>query len=188
MLTPAGDVTELLQRWSAGDAKARDALVVEVYDELRTIARRHLRRESRGESLAPTGLVHEAYARLIDQSRAQFQNRGHFFAIASQVVRRVLVDRARARNAQKRGAGEVMLSFAEGETPGLQTLDVTALDAALTGLAALDERQARLVELRFFGGLSIEETAEVMEISTGTVKREWRLARSWLQRELSAER
>ena len=181
------EVTELLQRWSAGDERARDALVAAVYVELKSIARRHLRRERGDNSIAATGLVHEAYMRLIDQSRAQWQNRGHFFAIASQVVRRVLVDRGRARRAQKRGGGDVLLTLG-GDEPEPLAFDVTALDDALNQLTELDARQGRLVELRFFGGLSIEETADVMSISTGTVKREWRMARAFLQRALSAER
>jgi len=185
-LNPAADVTELLRLWSDGDAHARDALMGVVYDELRRIAARQLRREARGESLCPTGIVHDVYLRLIDQERAPAQNRGHFFALAAHTVRRVLVDHARARLAQKRGSGGVHVTLSEGDTPEhVETLDVTSLDDALTRLAVLDERQARLVELRFFGGLSIEETAEVLEISTGTVKREWRFARTWLRRELS---
>lgn len=179
-------MTELLRLWGDGDAGARDALMTAVYDELRRIAARQLRREARGESLSPTAIVHDVYLRLVDQSRAQWQSRGHFFAIASQAVRRILVDHARARLAQKRGGGAVYVTLSESETPAPEeAVDVAALDAALTRLSAIDERQGRLVELRFFGGLSIEETAEAMNISAATVKREWRFARSWLWRELS---
>ncbi len=181
---PVSDVTGLLVAWSNGDGGARDRLIDAVYRELRLLARRYLRGERTEHSLSPTALVHEAYLKLIDQRRVQWQNRSHFFAIAANVMRRILVDHARAHGAAKRGAG--MQAPLQDVTLGRDPydLDLIALDAALERLAAIDERQSRLVELRFFGGLTIEEVAAALDVSPITVKRDWALARAWLYREL----
>ncbi len=182
-MTAAGDVTALLLAWSDGDEAARSRLVDAVYDELRRLARRHLRRERSDHSLAPTALVHEAYLKLVDQRRVHWHNRTHFFAVAGHMMRRILVDHARSRGAAKRGGPKVAL---DGIDPGVPAFDVDllALDVALEKLAALDERQSRLVELRFFAGLTVDEAAAAMEIAPITVKRDWALARAWLFREL----
>jgi RNA polymerase sigma factor (TIGR02999 family) len=180
------DVTVLLVASSTGDKAAMDKLLPMVYDELRRLAQSHLRSERPGHTLQSTALVHEAYLRLIDQKQVQWQNRAHFFALASQMIRRILVDHARAHRAGKRGAGAENLSLDEAlGVPGRRDLDLIALDDALTSLAALDPQQSRIVELRFFGGLSIEETAAVVGLSVATVNREWASARAWLFRELS---
>jgi RNA polymerase sigma factor (TIGR02999 family) len=187
------DVTRLLLAWSDGEEAAAEPLMDAVYDELRRLARAHLLRERRDHSLPATGLVHEAYLRLVDQKRARWQNRAHFFAVASHVMRRLLVDHARAHGASKRGSGltvslndadvdvDVDLGSAVQETQS----DVIALDRALEKLSSIDARQARLVELRFFGGLTVEEAAAVLDVAAITVKRDWALARTWLYRELS---
>jgi RNA polymerase sigma factor (TIGR02999 family) len=174
-------VTELLSRWSTGDVSARDALVPLVYDELRRIARRCLSSQPSGHTLQPTALVHEAYMRMARHDAIDWQGRVHFFAMAAQMMRQILVDHARKHLASKRGgnAVTVMLDESSAATQPFN-LDVLALDDAMKGLAALDARQAQLVELRFFGGLSIEETALAMNISTATTKREWATARLWL--------
>jgi RNA polymerase sigma factor (TIGR02999 family) len=180
----ASDVTGLLVAWSNGEEGARNRLIEAVYGQLRQLARARLRREAADHSLSPTALVHEAYLRLVDQQRVKWQNRAHFFAIAARLMRRILVDHARARGAGKRGAGlRVSLAGLEPGTPP-RDLDVLALDAALDRLAAIDPRQGQLVELRFFGGLDIEETAAVLGVSPVTVKRDWALSRAWLFREL----
>jgi RNA polymerase sigma factor (TIGR02999 family) len=183
-MAPASDVTGLLVAWSNGEQAARDHLIDAVYGELRLLARGYLRRERTDHSLSPTALVHEAYLKLIDQRRVQWQNRAHFFAIAAHLMRRILVDHARAHGAAKRGAG--MKAPLQDVTLGTNPydVDVLALDAALDRLAAIDERQSRLVELRFFGGLTVEETAAALDVSPVTVKRDWALARAWLYREL----
>ena len=185
---PSGPgVTELLQAWGGGDQRALDELVPLVYAELKRQAERYLRREKDGHSLQATALVHEAYLRLADQRRIQWQGRTQFFGVAAQLMRRVLVDHARSRHAEKRGGANVSLVRPlEEATAAAQESDVDllALDDALTRLAALDERQAKVVELRYFSGLGIEETAEVLGISPATVKREWAMARAWLKREL----
>jgi RNA polymerase sigma factor (TIGR02999 family) len=180
-----GEVTELLIRWSSGDARAIDELVPVVYQELRQLAAYHLSRERFSGTLQPTALVHEAYLRLVDQSRVQWSGRAHFFGAAAQVMRRVLVDRARERNAQKRGEGasHEPLDVAIA-APGDTSYDLVALDEALNHLAALDADRARVVELRFFGGLSVKETAAIMGSSEATIKRDWALARAWLFRRL----
>jgi RNA polymerase sigma-70 factor, ECF subfamily len=180
------DVTKLLKAWGSGDQEALNALLPAVYCEVRKLAQSYLRRERPDHTLQPTALVNEAYMRLVDQREVRWQNRAHFFGIAAQMMRRVLVDHARAHQAEKRGSGEVpvLLDEALGVAAADRGLDVVALDEALKGLAELDSRQARIVELRFFGGLSIEETAEVTELSPATVKREWAGARAWLRREL----
>jgi RNA polymerase sigma factor (TIGR02999 family) len=197
---PAGQavngVTELLRAWSAGDAKPSDSLVRLVYAELRRQAELVMRREDEGHTLQPTALVHEAWLRLGDQHHAHWESRSQFFAIAAQMMRRVLLDHARARHALKRGGAGLQVSLGEGDffagksgapsthvTP-IDPLDVIALDDALVRLAVLDPQKARLVELRYFAGLSIPETAAALGVSTATVGREWAIARMWLRREL----
>jgi RNA polymerase sigma factor (TIGR02999 family) len=186
-MTGDADVTALLVAWSDGDETARSRLVDAVYDELRRVARRHLKRERDDHSLAPTALVHEAYLRLVDQRRVRWQSRAHFFGVAAQLMRRILVDHARSRAAAKRGSGRtVVLEGVEMQTAPLD-VDVLALDAALDRLAAIDARQSRLVELRFFAGLTVEETAAALDIAPITVKRDWAHARAWLFRELQRQ-
>ena len=189
MTTPAPyEVTRLLIAWGNGDQAALDALLPLVYQELHRLAARHLGREHGRHTLQTTALVHEAYLRLIDQKEARWQNRAHFFAIAAQMMRRILVDHARARRYQKRGGGARQVSLDEAlEVSAERAAEVVALDEALTSLARFDERKSKLVELRFFGGLSIEETAEVLGVSPGTVMRDWTLAKAWLQREMSGK-
>lgn len=178
-------VSKLLLNWGQGDQGAREALIPLVYDELRRLARRHLRRERPGHTLQSAALVNEAYLRLIRQDQPQWQSRAHFFGVAAQLMRHILVDHARNRMAAKRGAGAPRLTLdPEIALPQQREVDLVALDDALNQLAALDEQQSRVVELRFFGGLSIEETSVVLEISPATVKREWATARAWLQREM----
>lgn len=178
-------VSKLLLNWGQGDQAAREALIPLVYDELRRLARRHLRRERPDHTLQSAALVNEAYLRLIRQDQPQWQNRAHFFGVAAQLMRHILVDHARNRMAAKRGAGAPRLTLdPEVALPQQREVDLVALDDALNQLATLDERQSRVVELRFFGGLSIEETSVVLEISAATVKREWATARAWLQREM----
>jgi RNA polymerase sigma factor (TIGR02999 family) len=185
-MTDDADVTALLLAWSDGDQAAGSRLIDAVYDELRRVARRHLRGE-RDHSLAPTALVHETYLKLVDQRRVRWQNRAHFFGIAAQLMRRILVDHARARAAVKRGKDRtVVLDVADVETPPLD-MDILALDAALDKLAALDARQSKLVELRFFAGLTVEEVAATLQIAPITVKRDWAHARAWLFRELQQQ-
>jgi RNA polymerase sigma factor (TIGR02999 family) len=180
----AADITALLLAWGDGEPAARERLVEAVYGELRQVAQRYLRRERADHSLTPTALVHETYLRLIDQRRAQWQNRAQFFAIAARVMRRILVDHARARLAAKRDRGvTIALEGVEvGAAP--PDVDVLALDAALARLERVDARQSRLVELRFFAGLTVEETAAALAVAPITVKRDWALARAWLFREL----
>jgi RNA polymerase sigma factor (TIGR02999 family) len=179
-------VTGLLLAWNEGDASAMERLMPLVYGELRAIAERHFRRERAGHTLQPTAVVHEAYFRLVDQTRVTWKNRGHFFAIASQAMRRILVDHARARETDKRGGGgrRVTLDVGVASPEPIDDMDFIALDEALTRLKSLDGAQAQIVELRFFGGLSIEETAEALETSPSSVKREFRSAKAWLFREL----
>jgi RNA polymerase sigma factor (TIGR02999 family) len=178
-------VTRLLRAWSEGDLGARDELVPLVYGELRRRAAAYLRRERRGHTLQPTALVHEAYSRLASQHEP-FQNRAQFFAMASQMMRRVLVDHARAHHARKRVSG-LRVELTEGVAAAdPRQLDFIALDRALDELSALDERQVRLVEMRFFGGLTAEEAAEALHVSLATANRDWALARAWLFRRLKA--
>jgi RNA polymerase sigma factor (TIGR02999 family) len=181
------DVTALLLSWSGGERSAADRLIPAVYDELRRQAARAMRREGHEHTLQTTALVHEAYLRLVDQQRVQWRNRAHFFGIAAEVMRRVLVDHARARQAAKRGGGaqRITLGDALGVSRESEDADVLALHEALERLALLDPGQARLVELRYFAGLTIEESAEALEVSPATVKREWAVARAWLRRELT---
>jgi RNA polymerase sigma factor (TIGR02999 family) len=184
---PANAVTRLLLEWSNGDQGALDRLMPLVYDELRRVARQYLRHERSGHILQPTALVHEAYLKLAGQQRVRWQNRAHFFAVAAQLIRRILVDHARSQAAAKRGGGAAAVTLEAALEPSVKReLDVLALDNTLARLATLDPRQARLVELRFFGGLNVEETAEVLGVSSATIKREWRTAKAWLYRELQA--
>jgi len=185
MSQQGSDVTELLAEWSNAGHEVEGRLFPLVYDELRKIARSHLRRERLDHTLQPTALVNEAYLRLIDQNRVEWKGRAHFFGIASHMMRRILVDHARKRHAGRRGGGAPKVTLDEGLAAGpTESVDVVALDEALSRLAEIDPEQSRLVELRFFGGLTIEETAAVLEISPATVKREWSAARAWLFREL----
>jgi RNA polymerase sigma-70 factor (ECF subfamily) len=180
------DVTKLLIQWSKGDSDALDALVPLVYDELRRLAQLYLSREKPGHTLSSTALVHEAYLRLVQQKDVTWQNRAHFFGVAARMMRRILVDHARRRGYAKRGGGALTLSLDETIAPAPEReISLVALDEALDSLAKLDERQSRMVELRFFGGLTIEETSEVLGVSAPTVKREWASARAWLYREIS---
>ena len=180
------EVTELLRRWSGGDVAARESLVPLVYDELRRLARYYLASQRSGHTLQSTAIVHEAYLRLAGRDNVHWENRSHFFAVAAQLMRRILVDHARKRNAAKRGGAQLTLLVDEAVEPSSQReLDLVALDDALKALAELDARQSRIVELRFFGGLSIEDTSRLLEISPATVKREWSTARAWLYEEIS---
>lgn len=187
--SPASDVTQWLLAWGAGDRSAGERLVPAVYAELRRQAARAMRREASGHTLETTALVHEAYLRLVDQRRVEWRNRAHFFGIAAQVMRRILVDHARARHTDKRGGGMPLLNLDEADaaaTPPIGPIDLLALHDALDRLAVLDPEQARLVELRYFTGLNIEETAQALGVAPATVKREWAIARAWLRRELTA--
>jgi RNA polymerase sigma factor (TIGR02999 family) len=182
------EVTALLKEWAAGDRAALERLMPIVYGELHRLAAIQLRGERRNHTLQPTALVNEAYLRLIGQRSVSWANRAHFFAIAAQTMRRVLVDHARKRAAAKRNPGTVCLDLgASGTGAADRAPELLALDTALTDLEKLDPRQARVVELRFFAGLSVEETAEVVGISTATVKREWATARAFLQHEIDLE-
>jgi RNA polymerase sigma factor (TIGR02999 family) len=198
---PPGEVTQLLLRWQSGDESALSTLIPLVYEELRTLARRHLGRESGPHTLQRTALVHEAFLRMVDQTHVDWRSRSQFFAVASQMMRRVLVDHARRKSASKRGEGvrpldlELVLAAENGD-PGARRAgggpsadaaepDFDAIHQALERLEAIDPDQGRLVELRFFGGLSIDEASLVMGLSPATAKREWAMARAWLQRELT---
>src|SRR5579872_1601601 len=178
-----GDVSKLLRAWSDGDQSALDRLTPIVYDELRRLARRYMRRERLGHSLQATALVNEAYMRLVDYKRMQWQNRAHFFAVSAQVMRRILVDHARRRNL-KRGAGVRNVLLDEAALGSGRAMDLVALDDAMNALARLDPRKVQIVEMRFFGGLTVEETAEVLKVSPATVRRDWSIAKLWLYREL----
>ena len=183
---PPSQVTKLLQDWRDGDRKAMDALLPLIYDELRRLAHHHLRNERPNHTLQSTALVHEAYFRLVGQEAPKWESRGHFFAIAANLMRQILVDYARRRGAAKRGSGVCMLSLDDAVAlPQRRELDVVALDDALNTLAEMDPRQSRVVELRFFAGLTLEETSEVMGIATATAQRDWTAARAWLHREIS---
>ena len=186
-MSESHDVTELLIEWSKGSPDAQEELLPLVYRELQKIAHRYLGREPVSNTLQTTALVHEAYLKLIDQTRVQWQNRAHFFAVAAQAMRRILVDHARKRLAEKRGGGGEKVELDEGliDVSDEKASNLIELDAALKRLAEIDEQKSRLVELRYFGGLSIEETAEVLSISVATVNRHWRLAKAWLYKEIS---
>jgi RNA polymerase sigma-70 factor (ECF subfamily) len=180
-----GDISRLLRAWSDGDQEALKSLIPIVYSELHGLARRYLRRERAGHSLQSSALVNEAYLRLVDYKRMQWQDRSHFFAVASQVMRRILVDHARRHNL-KRGGNVQHVSLDEvAVVGGDQDVDLVVLDRALDRLERIDPRKMRIVEMRFFGGLSVEETAEALRLSTITIKREWRSAKAWLYRELT---
>ncbi len=187
MTTPAPkEVTQLLIAWSNGDQEALEKLVPLVYDELRRIARRYMKREPAGHTLETTALVNEAYLRLIEQKGMKWQNRAHFFAISAQLMRRILVSMARARQADKRGGEARQVSLDEALVISEErAAELVALDEAMNELAALDPRRTRVVELRYFGGLSVEETAEVLKISPETVMRDWKRAKAWLYTELN---
>ncbi|NKB89123.1 MAG: sigma-70 family RNA polymerase sigma factor [Acidobacteria bacterium] len=182
----SGDVTRLLQQWGDGDSDAFETLIPLVYDELRKLAAAHLRNERGGHTLQPTGLVHEAYMRLTDRPTGNWKGRAQFYAVASQVIRRVLVDHARGRLRQKRGGGtrHLVLIDAGVDWPIERSIQIDRLEDALDALAVLDATQARIVELRFFTGLTIDEAADVLDLSPATVKRSWSSARAWLLREL----
>jgi RNA polymerase sigma factor (TIGR02999 family) len=185
----SANLTQLLMDWSNGDAQALEKLIPLVYRDLHRLAERYLRSESPGHTLQSTALVHEAYLRLIDQRNTRWQNRAHFFGISAQLIRRILVDHARARNAGKRGGYAAKIHLDESvAAPDQQDVDLVVLDDRLKALSDIDPQQARVVELRYFAGLTVEETAEVMHVSPTTVKREWRLARAWLHREIAKNR
>lgn len=180
------NITELLVDWGAGNEAALEALTPLVYEELHRIAERYMANERPGHVLQATALVNEAYLRLIDWQHVQWQNRAHFFGVAAKLMRRILVDAARTRRRGKRGGGVSHVTISEAlEVAATQSADLVALDDALKSLEQLDVRQGRVVELRFFGGLSLEETAHVLNVSVGTVRRDWSLAQAWLFRELS---
>jgi RNA polymerase sigma-70 factor, ECF subfamily len=182
------DITRLLLAWGQGDQAAFDELMPLVYDQLRKLAKNYMRQQRPGHTLQTTALVNEAYLKLIDSSRVNWQNRTHFFAISAQLMRRVLVDFARAKNSLKRGGERIQVTLDEKiEVPTEKPLDLVALDEALQTLAKMNERQAKIVELRYFGGLSEEEIAETLGISYRTVRRDWNIAKAWLYRELSQD-
>ena len=181
----SANVTELLRAWGKGDRSALDQLTPIVYQELRRLAKHYLRRERTGNTLQTSALVNEAYMRLVDYARMQWQDRAHFFAVSAQLMRRILVDHARRRNL-KRGAGVQHISLEEAATFGVDVHDdLVALDEAMNQLARIDPRKARVVELRFFGGLSVDETAEALKVSSVTVMRDWSTAKAWLYREMT---
>jgi len=181
-------ITERLIAWNSGDTTALEEVIRAVYHELRKMADRYLRQERPGHTLQPTALVHEAYLRLVDQSQVSWQNRAHFFGVAAQMMRRILVDHARTKHRDKRGgaARKISLDDAMNLTKGREA-DLVSLDEALKRLAVVDQRKGRVVELRFFGGLSVEETAELLEVSPQTVMRDWKLAKAWLYQEIKNE-
>lgn len=180
------EVTQLLLDWGNGDKSALDKLMPLVYGELRKLARRHLNRERPGQTLQTTDLIHETYLKLVDQQRVHWQNRAHLFGVSAQLMRRILVDRARTKKRAKRGGGAAQISLSQAtlisRTP---TFDLVAFDEVLTRLSEIDERKAKIVELRFFGGLSVEETAQFLNVSAITVMRDWRMAKTWLHKTLS---
>jgi RNA polymerase sigma factor (TIGR02999 family) len=181
------NVTQMLLAWADGDEAARDALIPAVYDQLRRIARHHLRQERTGHSLQTNALINEAYLKLIEQKSVSWQSRSHFFGIAARLMREILVDHARARQRLKRGGNAQQISLTAAEHEQEQSADLLALNDALEALSEVDPQRSRIVELRFFGGLTIEETAHVMRVSTPTVERGWRAARAWLQSELALQ-
>ena len=186
-MEPAHSVTQLLVKWGNGDKAALDELVPLVYDVLHRLAASYLRRERGNHTLQPTALVHEAYVRLVDQQSGGWQNRAQFFGMAAKIMRNILVDHARKRRAGKRGGEPLMLGISQADRIGRKPdLDLVALDDALTTLSAINPELCKTVELRFFGGLTIEETAEAMGVSHATVERDWGFARAWLRREMSS--
>jgi RNA polymerase sigma-70 factor (ECF subfamily) len=179
------EITERLIAWNNGEDAARDDVINAVYKELRRMADRYLRQENPGHSLQPTALVHEAYLRLLDQTQVTWQNRAHFFGVAAQMMRRILVDHARTKHRDKRGGSVPTLSLEEALNVGRdKPADLLELDEALKRLADIDPRKSQVIELRFFGGLSVEESAEVLEVSPQTILRDWKLGKAWLYREL----
>jgi len=182
----AHEVTELLQSWSQGDRSALEKLMPLVYDELHQLARHYMSDERPDHTLQTTALVNEAYVRLVDSAHANWENRTHFFGVCAQLMRRILVDWARSRQALKRGGDARALDLQEALAAGIEPgTDLVAVDDALNSLAAVDSRKSQVVEMRFFGGLSVNETAEVLKVSPETVQRDWKLAKSWLRREMS---
>ena len=179
------EVTRLLVDWGNGDQAALDELIPLVYDELRRVAGRYMRRESQDHTLQTSALVNEAYLRLVDQKSVQWQNRAHFFGVAAQLMRRILVDHARSRSRVKRGGGAQMVSLDEQAVMSKEVAEVIALDEALKTLADMDLRKSQIVEMKFFGGLTNEEVAEVLKVTSRTVEREWRKAKAWLHRAIS---
>ncbi len=186
-MTPApSEVSQLLHAWSNGDKTALDKLMPLVYGELRQMAKRYMDRQQAGHTLQTTALIHEAYLRLIDQSEAHWQNRAHFFSVAATAMRHILVDHARTQQAAKRGGAAQRVTLDEAAAVSVErAAELVALDDALESLAAFDQRKSRVVEMRYFGGLTVEETAEALQVSPETVARDWRLARTWLLRRLS---
>jgi RNA polymerase sigma factor (TIGR02999 family) len=188
MTAPSEEVTQLLIAWSNGSQDALDKLMPLVYAELRQMARRYMSRQAPGHTLQTTALIHEAFLKLVDQSEKHFQNRAHFFGVAAQAMRHILVDYARSRHYAKRGGGALTVPLDEAAVvSGERAAELVALDDALEALAKVDPRKSRVVEMRYFGGLSVEETAEVLKVSVDTVMRDWRLAKTWLLRELTGE-
>jgi RNA polymerase sigma factor (TIGR02999 family) len=187
LMTPANhEVTELLRDWSGGDESALERLMPLVYDELHRLAHQHMRRENPGHILQTSALINEAYLRMVDSPRIHWQNRAQFFGIAARVMRRILVDEARKRRSDKRGGDAIHVTLNEATNVAHeQAANVIALDDALKSLEAIDSRQSSIIELRFFGGLSVDETAEVLKVSPGTVIRDWTFARAWLKNEMS---
>jgi RNA polymerase sigma factor (TIGR02999 family) len=183
---PSGpETTELLRLWRGGDVSARDRLVERVYDELRALARRALARENGPRTIEATALVHEAYLRLLGDSHVEIQDRGHFFAVAARVMRNILVDHARARNAQRRGGGVRPVELADQTGTGGPDIDLLSLDEALARLEAVDRRKCQVVEMKFFAGLTEQEIASVLGVGRATVERDWAFARSWLQMQMA---
>ncbi|PWT95067.1 MAG: RNA polymerase subunit sigma-70 [Blastocatellia bacterium] len=188
MTSSTQQVTELLTAWSSGDQTARDRLIPLVYEELHRLAHRYMKRESPGHTLQTSALVNEAFVKLVDQRDVRWRNRAHFFGIAAQLMRRILVDHARGRQTAKRGGGVHAISFDDGlYVSEKRSAEVVAIHEALEQLTKFDQRKGQIVELRFFGGLSIDETAEVLGVSPGTVMRDWTLAKAWLHREISPQ-
>jgi RNA polymerase sigma-70 factor (ECF subfamily) len=187
-MSASREITELLQAWSDGDEQALEKLMPVLYKELRRMAHRYMLRERPGHILQTTALINEAYLRLIGWKNARWENRAHFFGVSGQLMRKILVDFARSRNYAKRGAGARVISLQEEQAVAQgRAHDILALDEALQRLVAIDPRKSQIVELRFFGGLSLEETAEVLKVSSRTIRRDWELARVWLAREMNAE-
>jgi RNA polymerase sigma factor (TIGR02999 family) len=185
MSVPPRNLTQLLVAWSEGDESALESLMPLVYDELHRLARHYMRRERAGHVLQTTALINEAYLRLIDMNAVRWQNRAHFFAVSARLMRRILVDFARSRDRQKRGAQLQQVSLDQALAVEGQQTDIVKLDDALGALAEIDDRKSKVVELRFFGGLSVEETSEVLKVSPETVMRDWKTAKMWLLREMS---
>jgi RNA polymerase sigma factor (TIGR02999 family) len=186
MALESPDVTQLLKDWSGGDEAAADRLMPLVHEELRRLAHQYMRRENPGHTLQTSALVNEAYLRLVDQSKIQWESRAHFFGIAARLMRQILVDQARRKNFAKRGGGAIRVSLDSANAVAQeQSANVMALDEALKTLEQTDPRKSQIVELRFFGGMSIEETAQALKVSPGTVMREWTFARAWLRNEMS---